>query len=221
MDYPINFDFGKHWQEKIVPYLNNPDLKKSIRKGVNDHLRIFAPKKKYRANTAPASYSPSYQYITLIARKKELLVEQLRKEGRLPKGYLRLEKHFNEVVNDTNDLITELDDRLSKVEKIIFKPYLGWHAVKHNLESYVLFNGHHSWAPTFELTLAKLVEPSEEWYVRIGQHSTVINRSHTKAFDLLTWATDRIENYMFGDPLKLDVIGDTTLGGKEAFIDSL
>jgi hypothetical protein len=216
MNYPINFDFGKHWQTRIVPHLDNHDLGKSIKEGVNDYSTI----KRYRANTVPALYSSTDYYATLMERKEELLIEQLRKANKLPARYLKLEKQIEEAGEFEFDLISQLDHKILKTKREIFKPYLGWDAIKYNLESCILYNGCHSWAPTFELTLAKLVEPEEEWYVRKSErHSTVINKSHTKVFDLLRWA-DRIENYMFGDPLKPDVANDITFGGKNAFIDS-
>lgn len=149
------------------------------------------------------------------------MIEKLRTEGKLPRRYLKLEKQWEEAGELEFDLISQLDYKIIKIKREIFKPYLGWHAIKYNLESYLLFRGCHEWAPTFELTLAKLVEPDEEWYVRSGErHSTVINKSETKVFDLLYWRVGRIENYMFGDPLKDDVIADTTFGGKLAFINS-
>jgi hypothetical protein len=216
MDYPINYDFGKHWQTDIVPHLNSPKLQRSIRKGIQNHAIIT----KYRY-TAPALYCYTDHYGKLMKRKGKLLIEQFRKENKLPIKYLKLEKQMDRAGKLEISSISQSDDKFLKAKKRILRPYLCWNATRNDLESYVLFNGSHSWAPTFELTLAKLVEPNEEWYVRKGkQHSTVINRSHTKVFDLLTWATDRMENYMFGDPLKADVAADSTLGGKLAFMES-
>lgn len=44
----------------------------------------------------------------------------------------------------------------------ILKQCVNWQVSKHNLESYYLSGSRFYWAPTFELELAKLVEPEEE-----------------------------------------------------------
>ena len=64
-----------------------------------------------------------------------------------------------------------------------------------------------------------MVEPGEVWLVQVGEdHTTAINREHTKVFDLLYWCCHgRLENYMFGDSIeKKDPVG-----GLSAYIDSL
>ena len=85
------------------------------------------------------------------------------------------------------------------------------------MESYLLFGGCHWWAPTFELTLARFVEPNETWSIlRSTKHTTVVNKNKTKVFDLLYWSLDdRLENYLFKHPTPKK---DKTMGGKEAFL---
>ena len=41
MNYPINYDFGANWNDKIKPFLDNPKIKRAIRKGINDYLDQF------------------------------------------------------------------------------------------------------------------------------------------------------------------------------------
>lgn len=70
--------------------------------------------------------------------------------------------------------------------------------------------------------MAKIIEPNEKWRVLSGNdHTTVINADNSKVFDLLYYCIDgRLENHMFGDPiLEKDI--DITLGGKEAYINSM
>lgn len=243
MNYPINFDFGKHWKSKIVPHLDNPKLLKSIRDGVNNYSSI----KRYRKNTPPALYSSVDTYSRLMEQKEKRIIQQLRKDNKLPTRYLQMEKK----ILDSDDDEDELYIQFTELEKKILKPYVQWNMIKNDIEAYVLFSGCFSWSATFELTLAQLVEPEEEWYVRSGKlHSTVINKKNDKLFDILYWSCDttdtyelddsenessssfgdhdpikkctnlRIENYMFGYQLIKNVLDDITLGGKKAYIDS-
>jgi len=217
MNYPINYDFGKHWNSKIRPHLDNPNLLKAIREGINDYSAI----KTYRKNTIPALYSSKDHYDNLLTRKDEMLIEQLRKDHKLPLAYLKLEEKMEICDDDDQDKLDRLFSRKVKMETMIFKQYRPWNVTRYDLESYYVSGACHSWAPTFELTLARLVEPEEKWTVRRGKlHSTVINATYTLCFDLLYWTCYRIENYMFGDPLHDDVLNDLTLGGQQAYVDS-
>ena len=225
INYPTNFDFGKHWQTKIVPHLNNKKLLNAIRKGVNSYLAGFpACKKRYRKDTAPAYYTSSDGYYMLMDRKNEEMLEKLRNENKLPEKYLRLESKIAEMDQEEyeeDDVGCKLQERLWRMKDKILKPYTDWNAICNDLETYVLMHSCHWWAPTFELILAKLVEPDEKWHVRIGEkHSTVINKDDTKCFDLLYWAHNRLYNHVFNDPLPDDALNDCTLGGRQAYIDS-
>ena len=203
--YPINYDFGANWKSKIVPHLDNPKIKKALRTGINDYLLNFPGNDKYKKNTCPAKYSSNDGYCMLMDRKGEMYIEELAKNNKLPKKYLNLKNN--------KDYCMEL----FFMEEDIKKPLYQWKNIKYDLESYFLSGSCYSYAPTFELTLAKLVEPNEKWMVRVGEnHATVINKEETKIFDLLYWAAlgGRLNNYMFGD--ELEEI-DETLGGKEAY----
>lgn len=235
MNYPVNYDFGKKWESEIVPLLNNSRLKKSIRDGVNNYLLELNIKKKYKKKTPPSLYNCIDVYYELMERKYNYIIENLKKECKLPKKYLKIEKK----INDKNNLFEniKLDRQIFRLENKILKPYKKWKVIGKSIESYILFDGKF-WAPTFELTLARLVCPEEDWSVRYGKsHSTVINKDETKCFDIIYWAYNnsninnlsnnyskytnyRIENYIFSYPLTKDVADDITLGGKQAFIDS-
>ncbi len=91
--------------------------------------------------------------------------------------------------------------------------------IKHALESYYLPCACHWYSPTFMLTLARLVEPTEHWAVRTGpEHTTVVNRARTRVFDLIYWGLKgRLENYLFGDTIKSH---DASMGGELAFANS-
>lgn len=32
MNYPVNYDFGKNWNDKIVPILDDPKVKKALKR---------------------------------------------------------------------------------------------------------------------------------------------------------------------------------------------
>lgn len=218
MKYPINYDFGTNWDTKIKPVLDNPILLTALKKGVDDYLSNYPRKRKYKKNTCPASYSSTDGYYMLMERKREELLEQLRKEKKLPKKFLKIEKRWKNNYED-EDYDDTIDQKYIDILEETLAPYFTWNKIKYNYESYWLHLSCHSYAPTFELTLARLVEPEEEWRVRAGEkHSTVINKNNTKVFDLLYWCLDgRIENHMFGDHISKP---DKTLGGKTAFIYS-
>jgi hypothetical protein len=170
---PLNFDFGKHWNAKIVPLLKNSSLQKAIRDGVNEFISPFPFLGRYRHDMPPSRYGRTDYDRCLMHRKEDVLIETLRKQNKLPASYLKLEKA------DPDD--KEYDgQKLLKAKHEILKPYFAWNNIRNDLESYLLVLGCHYWAPTFELTLARLVEPRERWVVVAGEkHSTVMNKAGT------------------------------------------
>lgn len=217
MQYPINYDFGANWVEKIVPHLDDPRIKKALRVGINDYLSLYPGNKKYKANTCPATYSSRDGYCMLMDRKSKNYIKQLKRDGKLPKKYILLKRKLasGECSDDDDDICTQL----FYMEESMTKHLHQWKNIKYNLESYCLFGSCHSYAPTFELTLARLVEPNEEWIIKTSDiHTTVINKSKTKVFDLLYWAAFAdINHYMFGDQVEEY---DETMGGKRAYLDT-
>jgi hypothetical protein len=210
MQYPTNYDFGANWRPKIVPYLDDSRVKKALRTGINSYLSNFPGNKKYKKNTTPANYSSKDAHCMLMDRKCKIYMEELEKSNLLPKEYIKLRDNCN----DDDD-----GYKLLEMEIKITKPLYKWENVKYDLESYYISGACHWLASTFELTLAKIIEPNEEWRVRVSdKHSTVINKAGTKVFDFLYWcSSDRLDNYVFGDELKDQ---DDTLGGKAAYLDS-
>ena len=213
MLYPVNYDFGANWKTKIVPHLDKLKVKKAVRDGVNGYLSCWDNKDRYKANTCPANYSSKDGYAMLMMRKGDLYFEQLEKEGKLPKKYVKLKNSIHD--EDDDDYHEQLFFMKQEIKESIY----AWNKIKYDLESYYLSGSCHWYAPTFEWTLATLVEPKEKWTIRSSdKHTTVINKEHTKVFDLLYWANDdRLEHYVFGDPITNP---DPTLGGKQAYLDS-
>ena len=211
MKYPINYDFGLNWHSNVVPHLNNPTVKKSLQIGIDHYLSGFPGNAKYKLDTCPATYSSNDCHAMLMSRKCEIYMDTLEKQGKLPKEYMDLKAKLDK---DEDDFML-----LFEMEEEITKPLYEWKNIKYDLESYYLCGSCHSYAPTFELTLARIIEPDEKWMVRTSnKHSTVINHNQTKIFDLLYWAYfGDINNYMFGDKIKKI---DNTLGGKGAYLDS-
>ena len=223
MIYPINYDFGKNWDTKVKPFLEHPKIKKAIVKGVNSYLSIFPNNHKYKKNTPPAQYSSKDWYVTIRDRQEEIIMEKLRTSNQLSKEFLdfeaKIQEHGDYCIgdDDENDPQTLYD-----MQQEILAPYFSWDKIKYDILSYCLSGSCHWWSPTFELTLAKLVEPEIKWKVQRGNdHTTVISQDKKRVFDLLYWSCDdRIDNYIFNDPIPNDKI-DPTLGGKQAFIDSM
>ena len=83
MNYAVNYDFGKHWDSKIKPHLDNSLLLKAIRRGINDYLSQFPNNHRYKKNTVPADYSSKDHYQILINIydtycKKQIEVEAIK-----------------------------------------------------------------------------------------------------------------------------------------------
>lgn len=217
---PVNFDFHKHWELRIKPHLEDVRVKRAIRKGVDAYLNKWPNNEEvYKANTAPAAYSSKDAYAVLCDRKEDMIMDRLRDEGKLPEWFLEIERKWKTAEDDSED-DEDYTPELMKAREKLLEPYNNWNAIKYNLETYYLSGSCHWYAPTFELTLARLVCPNEKWRVMSSDvHSTVINQDNTKVFDLLYWANDgRLENHVFGD--KIEII-DPTLGGAQAYKDAV
>jgi hypothetical protein len=249
--YPINYDFGKNWESKVKQHLDNPLIVKAIKEGLEDYNRGFKNVRKSPIPCDHLSndyycmlYESKIDYIVnRLKRDKKLKNKVVLKieSGDNPDSKANIDnvKLFpdketclmhNVIKNivdpaEQKDNIPADEDEMFEVwneeRERLHDVYFPEAMRKYDLESYVLLGGCRSWAPTFELALAKLVEPDEEWFVRDGEkHCTIINRSKTKVFDLLYWVLDgRMENYLFGKAIKKKDM-DETLGGKLAFINS-
>lgn len=250
MIYPINYDFTKNWDTKIRPYLNHPTIRIALRKGIKKliangecHHHIT----KYDENIVPAECPPTDAYRVMTDRQQDLLINKLLKSKSLPEKYDITKWSICPPISCYNNIPTIKDNMLKdsslikKFIKLAKKPikeknnaselldiegniiteYYSMKNVKYNIESYIVFHCFHTWVPVFMLELAKLIEPGEEWKCRSSKtHTTIINKNHTKTFDIYCWAYERLENYLYGDPLPQDVLDDKTLGGKEAYIST-
>ena len=195
MQYPINYDFGKNWKSKIVPHLDDPRIQKSLQMGIDHYLSQFPSNDKYKENTCPANYSSRDGYAMLIDKKAKIYLDNMKKEGKLPKKYVDLKaKLYKRYRNDNSD---DINLSLFYMEEEMTAHLHEWQNIKYDLESYYLSGSCHSYAPTFELALARIVEPEEKWFVRTSdKHSTVINQNETKIFDLLYWVRAPLQPFL-------------------------
>lgn len=218
MKYPINYDFGKNWLTKIVPVLDNPKIIRSLKKLQKDFAKCMNNNSIINSDLSPAKLCFTDWYVTVMMRKDDLTVEKLRKEGKLTKEYLDIENKMNSLP-DNDDQFDDLCEDLMDVQYDMLEEIHNWNNSKYYLESYLMGGGCHFMAPTFEIALAKLVEPTEKWRVQSSKkHSTVINETNTKIFDFLYWCCNgRINHYLFGDKCN----NTKTLGGMRAYLDSL
>ncbi len=201
---PQNYDFGAHWATQIVPHLDSPAMQCAVRECADSYLATFPDsEREYKPNTPLACYSSCDYYYMIMNRKEELFLQS----AELPPRYLALQQH-----DEDDEEMWELHDQ-------IVEPVHAWSNIKHALESYYLLRACHWFAPTVMLTLARLVEPAERWIIRTGpKHTTVVNRTGTRVFDLIYWGLDgRLEHYLFGDNVREH---DASLGGKLAFANS-
>ncbi len=204
-----NYDFGAHWTTHVVPHLDSPAMQRAVRECAESYLAMYPDcTVTYRPNTPLASYSSTDCYYTLMERKGDMYL--IANVADLPPRYLELEHDHDD---DHVDEWMALRDR-------ILEPLRAWDAIKHALESYYLPRACHWFAPTVMLTLARLVDPTEQWVVREGtDHTTVMNRKRTRVFDLIYWGLDgRLEHYLFGDALREPQ--DASLGGNLAYANS-
>jgi hypothetical protein len=204
--YPQNYDFGKNWQTQVVPHLEKPAIKKAIRAGIKSYFKFVAPKNRrhYKKDTVPASYSSCDWWASRIWKRESKLMLDHEAKNILPRNLI-----YKEGCNG---------DRFMKRRDKYLQQFFNWETLKHEIGSYVLHNGCFDWAPTFELELAKLVEPHEKWSVREGSHHcTVINSDESRVFDLNYWALTGSRYDRFIDEEQVEE-KDTTLGGKAAFI---
>jgi len=205
-----NYDFGANWKTRIVPHLDSPAVQHAVRKCAERYIANFPQcTKVYRPGTPLACYSSTDWYLTVMERKSELYL--IKNSSNLPARYMELDRD-----HDTD----ERADEWFALREHILAPLYDWNNIKHDIESYHIVGACHWCAPTVMLTLARLVEPAERWRVRMGQdHTTIVNREHTRVFDLVLWGIDgRIEHHLFGDALVEP--RDPSLGGNLAYANS-
>ena len=180
----MNFDFGKHWVERIVPLLSTRRIKTCVTQAINTYLKCVAPEQKYDKKHAPAYYTSWGFYVDRASEYENKMIAKLVRAGQFRK------KAKGEDEDDYYELY--LKDRV--------KPYTD-HFDRTNIAAYQCMGACFYWNTTFGLLLASLVEPTEKWRIlKSAWHATVVNEDMTKVFDILYW-----------DPT--DVTGSGSRGG--------
>jgi hypothetical protein len=229
---PMNYDFCKNWNY-LLSHIKTDHMQKIIIKSLKEFREnnitinseykrsVYKPQKH-----VPSDFSRGDRMCMIDEIKYELFVDEIKKNKQLPEIYYKIEKRINtlktKVIDDDDDnLINKIEELEYKLEKITRKMYNDKFTldVKLNrIESYIVSGACHWWNKYFCYELAKLACPDETWYVREAEkHTTVINREHTKIFDILYWSLDeRLENYIKG----INENNDVTLGGHLAYEES-
>ena len=167
----MNFDFGKHWDDRIVPLLSTRRVKICVTQAINTYLNCVAPGQKYDKKHAPAYYMAWDFYVDRISEYENKMITKLVRARQFRK------KAKGEDEDDYYELY--LKDRV--------KPYTD-HFDRTNIAAYQCFSACFYWNTTFGLLLANLVEPTEKWRVlKSAWHATVVNEDMTKVFDILYW----------------------------------
>jgi hypothetical protein len=222
---PINYNFGKHWQDKIVAHLDNPTIQEIMKDiiycdyfGINpDEIDISNQNK--NIPYPMIINEPGYLDILDDRINQYMLDWQQGDMYNLPVKYIvngeRLAK-FEEI--NPNSSAMKKEQRYWR--HFALNDFFTGDKTKYFIETYLMTNKkiRHQYVSKFMLLLAKLVEPNEEWIVLSNDdNSIVINKERTKMFDLISWCSDgRLEHYIYGGrkPSR-----DTTLGGKKAYIE--
>lgn len=167
----MNFDFGKHWDTRIVPLLSTRDIKISITKTMKHYLKYEHPGRLYDKKHAPAWHiSEDDSYTKALAEYETKITAEL-----MAAGQLREEKNF------------ESTEQYSAYIKRQVQPYLD-HFERTNIAAYQCKSAWVYWTPNVGLDLAELLEPTGGWRV-IGNpwYATIVNKDSTKVFDLLAY----------------------------------
>ena len=181
----MNYDFKANWNDIVLPLLELPNVKKSIKEGIINYINDgnCSEDTIYDDNKCPAEYGRGDGWAQYIDEYEENLCEKL-----VATGILKEDKNIP-LTNDNGEIDDYLEtDNFEKYEKYknkIIKPFIKHHK-KTSLRSYQMFGSCHWWNPTFSLTLAKLIYPNEKWSVKKGHHhTTVVNSKQILVFDIL------------------------------------
>ena len=180
----MNYDFKSNWNDIVLPLLDLPIVKKSIKKGITDYINDgnCYDEITYDSNQCPANYERGDGWDCYIDEYKEKLIEKLIATGMLKedKNEPKDEEDFDEYFNGSD----KYEEYCIYVDKVL-NPFLKYHE-KTSLRAYQMFGACHWWNPTFCLTLAKLIYPNEKWIIKKGfYHTTVVNFKETLVFDIL------------------------------------
>jgi hypothetical protein len=181
----MNYDFKANWNDILLPLLELPNVKKSIKEGIINYINDgnCSEDTIYDVNKCPAFYERGDGWSIYIDDYEENLCEKL-----VATGILKQDKNIP-LTNDNGEIDDYLEtDNFEKYEKYknkIINPFIKFHE-KTSLRAYQMFGACHWWNPTFSLTLAKLIYPNEKWSVKKGHyHTTIVNKNQTLVFDIL------------------------------------
>lgn len=195
-----NFDFKENWGE-IYKRLDYHTIKCIIKSSIKKYLRDFNTNIKYDKNQFPFHYSSRNYDVIITDEEKDKLRERLTVDGTIEKDlkFPNYEKILKKCRNDKNkaDLIFDekyekylVSHQFYKYQKYcdkIMSPYIN-EMMKNNYKSYCFRGGCHYWNNTFCLKMATYIDPKEKWEVVSNHlHTTVVNKSRTKVFDILMY----------------------------------
>ena len=168
----MNFDFGKHWDTRIVPLLSTRQVKSCITQAINTYLKYECPWRTYDKKRAPADYvAGGAFYADPYADYEAKIIRKLVRAGQFRKRR----------PSETED------DYYEHYLKAAVAPFME-HFERTNIASYQCMSACFYWNTTFGLLIARLVEPREKWRVlKNAWHATVVNEDRSKVFDILYW----------------------------------
>lgn len=194
-----------------MPRLDHPNVQRAIKECAETYMRNFDRVIEWDPRKPLASYSSNDGYHMLQMRREEIYLEEHPIED--------IDSSYEDFSCGDYEDDEDSDERRFEARQAHVAHLHEWDNIKHRLDTYYLSGACHWFGPTVMLTLARMVEPDEDWIVRVSDdHTTVANRQLTRVFDLIYWGLDgRLRNYLFGDPIEID---DPSLGGKVALLNS-
>lgn len=173
---PMNYDFKANWYDIILPLLQTIEMQNAILDGILAFIDSDNTQVEYNENNVPADYGIDDYWCELYTDHEEYICDKLIETGTLyPMNYMDY--------NSNND--DENEDKYFRYRSRILQPYMD-HFQKTSFDAYRMMGACHWWNPTFGLTLAKIVYPTEKWEIIHSElHTTVINSDGTLVFDIL------------------------------------
>jgi hypothetical protein len=183
------FDFKGNWNT-LLPLLKTKKYQKLMKKAI----RTFTGKK-YKGG-AWASYSGEH-YALYSIEADDKYIEQLIKEGKLDKGWDRIEEENWDRIKDEKKL-EEYEEKEEDIEEkreqlLENAPHKDW---INDINAYNFHRMCFSFNPIVGYELAKQLMPNEEWFVKVTKlkkmgdclnegHATVTNKDETFYFDVV------------------------------------
>jgi hypothetical protein len=185
----------------VLPLISLPIVQKSIKKGIQSWIKSQGGdcSEEYCKGKPPADYQRGDGWAEDLENFKEGIAKDLISTGFLKEYETKLDS--DGFIDE--DLDSEEFWKYCEYRDAALEPFVKYYE-KTSLRAYQMYGACHWWNPTFCLTLAKLIYPTETWLVQRGkEHTTVVNKNKTLVFDIL-----------YFDP------ADPTLGGANALAKS-